>query len=94
MKWFTWGAVAALIGISVFVLPAGASLYTIPQGGTAFIGEQGIDISQTGVIRYAKIGWFGTMSNGTAGDPIATTSVDDTNNFYIAPPIFESRTGP
>jgi hypothetical protein len=94
LKWFTWCAIASLIGISLVVLPAGASLYTIPKGGTAFIGEQGLDISQTGVIRYAKIGWFGAMSNGTAGDPIVTTSVDDTNNFYIAPSIFEGRTGP
>jgi hypothetical protein len=94
LKWFTWCAIAALIGISLVVLPASASLYTIPKGGTAFIGEQGLDISQTGVVRYAKIGWFGTMSNGTAGDPIMATSVDDTNNFYIAPSIFEGRTGP
>ncbi|MEI6292366.1 MAG: DUF3821 domain-containing protein [Methanomicrobiales archaeon] len=94
LKWFAWSAVAALIGISVFVLPAGASLYTIPQGGTAFIGEQGLDISQTGVIRYAKIGWFGVGNNGTTGEPVATTSVDDTNNFFIAPSTFTGRTGP
>jgi len=94
LKWFTWGAVAALIGISVLVLPAGASLYTIPQGGTAFIGEQGLDISQTGVVRYAEIGWFGTVSNGTSGESVATTSVDDVNNFYIDPTIFNGRTGP
>ncbi|MCU0631262.1 MAG: DUF3821 domain-containing protein [Methanoregulaceae archaeon] len=94
VKWLTWCAVVAFIGIPLFVLPASGSLYTIPQGGTAFIGEQGLDISQTGVIRYEKIGWFGTGRNGTSGDPLATVSVEDTNNFYIDPLTFGGRTGP
>lgn len=86
--------VAIFIGILLFVLPASGALFTVPQGGTAFIGEQGLDITQTGAMSNSMIGWFGTGNNFITGAPAATTSVDNAKNFYIAPAIFSGRTGP
>jgi hypothetical protein len=59
-----------------------------------FIGEQGLDITQTGATGNSMIGWFGTVSNVSTSAPTATTSVDNANNFYIAPVIFSGKTGP
>ena len=87
-------AVMALLGTLVLVLPASGALFTIPRGGTAFIGEQGLDITQTGTTSSTMIGWFGNGNNGTYGVPVATTSVGDAKNFYIAPSVFSGKTGP
>ena len=84
----------ALLGTLVLVLPASGALFTIPRGGTAFIGEQGLDITQTGTTSSTMIGWFGNGNNGTYGVPVATTSVGDAKNFYIAPSVFSGKTGP
>ncbi len=86
--------IATFFGILLFVLPASAALFTVPQGGTAFIGEQGLDITQTGTTSNSMIGWFGTGNNFISGAPAATTSVDNAKNFYIAPAIFNGKTGP
>jgi len=94
LKRFTWCALAALIGTLLVVLPVSGALFTIPQGGTTFIGEQGLDITQTGATSASTIGWFGTVSNVSTSAPSATTSVDNAKNFYIAPSIFVGKTGP
>jgi hypothetical protein len=86
--------VVALIGTLLFMVPASGSISTVPQGGTAFIGEQGLDINQTGATSNTMIGWFGTGNNFITGAPAATTSVDNAKNFYVAPSIFVGRTGP
>jgi len=93
VEWFTWCGVVALIGTLLIVLPVSGALFTIPEGGTAFIGEKGLDITQTGATSNSMIGWFGTQDNGTSGEPSAKTSVDDAKNFYIAPAIFSNKTG-
>jgi hypothetical protein len=94
LKRFTWCAVAILFGALLIMLPVSGSISTVPQGGTAFIGEQGLDINLTGATTNTMIGWFGTVSNVTTSAPSATTSVDNAKNFYVAPSIFVGRTGP
>ncbi|MEI7432859.1 MAG: DUF3821 domain-containing protein [Methanomicrobiales archaeon] len=94
LKRFTWCAVGAFIGTLLIMLPVSGSISTVPQGGMAFIGEQGLDISQTGAATNSMIGWFGTASNVSTSAPSATTSVDNAKNFYIAPSVFVGRTGP
>jgi hypothetical protein len=89
-----WCIVAVLIGMVLMVLPVSGALFTITQGSTAFIGEQGLDISQTGALSNTKIVWFGPGTNVSSGAPSATVSVDDAKNFYIAPSIFSGKTGP
>ena len=63
-----------------------------PQGGTAFIGEQGLDIGATGVTTGSTIAWFGSQSVST-GAPTTTYVVDDASNYYIAPSQFQGKTG-
>lgn len=93
VNWLKLSIVAALIAAVLLIFPASGGLFTIPQGGTAFIGEQGLDITQTGANSSSSIGWFGT-GNVTSDAPAARVFVDDTKNFYIAPATFASKTGP
>jgi hypothetical protein len=86
--------VVALVGTLLLMSPASGAISTVPQGGTAFIGEQGLDINQTGATSGATLGWFGPGNNFITGAPAATTSVDNAKNFYVAPSIFTGRTGP
>ena len=82
------------LGILLLALPASAGLYTILPGGTVFVGERNLDVSQTGLESTAKIGWFGSTGNSTPGAPLAKATVEDAKNFYIDPSIFSGRTGP
>ncbi|HTY14496.1 MAG TPA: DUF3821 domain-containing protein [Methanoregulaceae archaeon] len=77
----------------VLVVPAMAALNTIPGGGTAFIGEQGLDITQTGAKSGSTIAWYSGSSNVGSGAPTATVVVDDASSFYIAPTTFSGKTG-
>jgi hypothetical protein len=78
----------------LMVLPVSGALFTITQGSTAFIGEQGLDVTQTGALSNTKIAWFAPGINVSSGAPSATVSVDDAKNFYIAPSVFNGKTGP
>jgi len=91
--WYTLCSIAVVVSLLLLILPASGGLFTIPQGGTAFIGEQGLDITQTGVASATKIGWFGNSSNVTTDAPVATVTVDNAGNFFIDPAIFSSKTG-
>jgi hypothetical protein len=77
----------------ILVVPVVAALNTIPGGGTAFIGEQGLDITQTGAKSGATIAWYSGSSNVGSGAPTATVVVDDASSFYIAPSTFSGKTG-
>ncbi len=94
LEWRNFCIVLALTMILVLVLPASGAIYTVPPGGTVFIGEQGLDINQTGATSNTMIGWFGPGNNFITGPPATTTSVDNAKNFYIAPSIFGGKTGP
>lgn len=73
---------------------ASAAINTIPRGGDVFVGEQGLDISATGVTSGAQIGYFGTGGNVQSASPTATVTVPDAGNFYCAPADFSGMTGP
>jgi hypothetical protein len=85
--------IVVVISVSLLILPVNGGLFTIPQGGTAFIGEQGLDITTAGVNSATKIGWFDLSTNITNDPPVATVTVDDAKNFYVDPAIFVSKTG-
>jgi hypothetical protein len=82
-----------VISASLLIIPVSGGLFTIPQGGTAFIGEQGLDITTAGVNSATKIGWFDLSANITTDPPSATVTVDDAKNFFVDPAIFVSKTG-
>ena len=85
--------VALMVLPFLLVMPALAALNTIPGGGTAFIGEQGLDITQTGAKSGSTIAWYSGSSNVGSGAPTATVVVDDASSFYIAPSTFSGKTG-
>jgi hypothetical protein len=87
-------AIAAFLTIALFVLPVSGALFTVPGGGTAFIGEQGLDITRTGAMSNSNVGWFGTTNDLSLAAPLATTSVDDAKDFMIDPMVFGGKTGP
>jgi hypothetical protein len=84
---------ALLVFSVLLVIPVMASLNTIPVGGTAFIGEQGLDITATGVKSGSTIAWYSGSSNVGSGAPTATVTVDNPSAFYIAPVTFTGKTG-
>ena len=79
--------------LAVAIAPVTAGLNTIPPSGTIFLGEDGLDISATGVPATTTIVWYGT--GGTIGSaPSATVFVTDPTSFYVSPVLFEGKTGP
>lgn len=92
MKHVIPGCIAVLACI-LMVLPAAGALNTIPQGGTVFIGEQGLDITATGVTSGSNIAWYGPGGSVT-NVPQATVTVDNAGSFYVIPATFQGKTGP
>lgn len=85
--------IACAIALSLLAMPVTAAINTIPLGGTAFIGEEGLDIRATGVTTGSTIAWFGN-ANVQTGAPPTTYIVDNADNYYIAPTAFIGKTGP
>jgi Domain of unknown function (DUF3821) len=85
--------IAVLVTGVFLVSPVVAALNTIPMGGTAFIGEQGLDITATGAKSGSSIAWFTGSANVATGAPAAVVTVDDPSNFYVAPLSFSGKTG-
>jgi hypothetical protein len=85
--------IACIVATALLAMPVAASISTVPQGGTAFIGEQGLDIVATGVATGSTIAWFGN-ANVQTGAPTTTYLVDDAGNYYISPSAFTGMTGP
>ena len=82
-----------IMGVLLATSVVSAAVNTVPQGGTVFIGEQGLDITATGVTTGSRIVWYG--HGGTpATVPVLTLTVDDAANFYVSPVLFGERTGP
>lgn len=84
--------VAVLLAILAF--PACADIWTVPSGGTVFIGEEGLDITATGIVAGDEIGWWGPT--GTPGSTPAQQkiTVSDPSWFYVSPVSFSGYTGP
>jgi len=82
-----------LLLVALLSGPVSGSLFTIPQGGNVFLGEQGLDITQAGVNSSAQIGWFRNGANVATDTPDTRVTVDDAQNFYVDPAIFGSKTG-
>lgn len=79
--------------MAFLAMPVTAAINTVPQGGTAFIGEQGLDIRSTGVTTGSTIAWFGN-ANVETGAPTTNYLVDDAGSYYISPSAFTGKTGP
>ncbi len=87
-----WVVIVVIAG-AFLVLPASAGIATIPRAGTTFLGEQGLDLTGTGVVTGGQIAWWGTGVSLSL-PPSDIQSVSDATNFYIDPSVFATETGP
>lgn len=75
------------------VLPAMAAWGTISAGEWVFIGEEGLDITETGITAGSQIAYYG--QGGSVSDvPAAQVTVADPSSFYVMPSVFLGKTGP
>ena len=87
-----WGL--ALVSLCLLIGPALAAgaFTTIQQGGTVFIGEQGLDI--TGALGSdSSIGWWASGAAIATSSPDSQMQVTTPSNFYVSPSSFGSYTG-
>jgi len=87
-----WGL--ALFSLCLLIGPALAAgaFTTIQQGGTVFIGEQGLDI--TGALGSdSSIGWWASGAAIATSSPDSQMQVTTPSNFYVSPSSFGSYTG-
>ncbi|MDD1717926.1 MAG: DUF3821 domain-containing protein [Methanoregulaceae archaeon] len=87
-----WVAIVVIAG-ALLVFPASAGIATITRAGTTFLGEQGLDLTGTGVVTGGQIAWWGTGVSLSL-PPSDIQSVADATNFYIDPALFATETGP
>ena len=83
-----------LICMCLIVVPAmAAGAYTtIPQGGTVFIGEQGLDVT-TAMGGDTAIGWWASGAAIATSSPDVQMQVTPLSNFDISSVAFGQHTG-
>jgi len=64
----------------------------VPPGGTVFLGEEGIDISASGIEPGGQIGWWAPGSQRSSA-PTELISVSSPQSFYISPTQFSGKEG-
>jgi hypothetical protein len=84
--------IALSAALLLCAVPAAAAINTIPSSGTVFIGEEGLDITATGITPGSQIAWYGSGGSVTSV-PSATVTVADPTDFYISPSTFAGKTG-
>ena len=79
--------------ITLLAVPAMAGAYTtIQQGGTVYVGEQGLDIT-TALGGDTSIGWWASGAAIATSSPDYQVPVSSSSNFYVSPSPFEQYTG-
>jgi hypothetical protein len=79
--------VGCLSSASVF-----ADTAVIPEAGTVFVGEEGIDISASGLSDGDRIAWWAAGSKRDA-EPTLTEIISNAHSYYIMPALFGEATG-
>ena len=91
MKNSVIGLVCLLVGV-LCTCQVHADLKTIGPGGTVFLGEEGLDISATGVMDGGQIGWWAPGSSRSS-DPTELMTVSSPESFYVSPSAFSGKEG-
>lgn len=91
MKNSVIGLVCLLVGV-LCTCQVHADLKTIGPGGTVFLGEEGLDISATGVMDGGQIGWWAPGSSRSS-DPTELMTVSSPDSFYVSPSAFSGKEG-
>lgn len=84
----------AILGISLVVFPASATLTQILQGNTVFLGEEGLDITLAASTN-PQIGWWASGAAIATSSPDATYPLSDATkaSFAVTPSTFGSHLG-
>ncbi len=77
----------------LFTVSTTADISTIPERGTVYIGEEGLDITACGVFQGDTIGWW-SEGRQTTNEPSDLITISDPTSFYISPILFTDKTGP
>lgn len=86
-------ALVLLCLAALVAFPVSAAITGVPSGGTVFIGEQGLDITATGVTPGAQIARFGAGGNVQTDAPSDLVTVTDPASFFVSPAQFGGGTG-
>lgn len=84
-----------IISLILILFIAGAAVgdgNQIPPGGTVFLGEEGIDISASGIEPGGQIGWWAPGSQRSS-TPTELITVSSPQNFYVSPTQFSGKEG-
>jgi hypothetical protein len=89
-----WGGLA-LVSLCLLIGPALASgaYTTIQQGGTVFIGEQGLDITSALGTTDSAIGWWASGAAIATSSPDSQMPITSRTDFYVSPSAFGQYTG-
>jgi len=69
-----------------------ADISVIPESGTVFVGEEGIDISACGISDGAHIAWWAPGSNRD-GEPTLIETISNVHSYYVMSAVFEEAIG-
>lgn len=72
--------------------PSTALLNVVPVGGTVFVGEQGIDITQA-IGTDSRIGWWASGAVVGTSAPDQTVTIPNPTSFFVTPSAFAPYTG-
>jgi len=84
---------ACLAVAASLAAPAAAAVADVPTGSTVFVGEQGLNITATGIAPGGQIARFGAGGNIQTDAPSDVMAVSDPTSFYVAPGTFATATG-
>lgn len=76
----------------LMIVPVTAGYTTITQGGTIFIGEEGLDVTAA-IGGDTAVGWWGPGSAIATTSPEAQVVVSNPTSFDVTPSVFSSHTG-
>lgn len=86
-------AILLIAGAGLLMAPAMAGGYTtVSQGGTVFLGEQGLDVSAA-LGSDISIGWWASGAAIATSSPDSKVQISSPSDFYVSPMQFGSNTG-
>ncbi|PWR69762.1 hypothetical protein DLD82_17035 [Methanospirillum stamsii] len=82
----------ALLFLALISVPCIGELTSIRAGGTVFLGEEGLDITASGVVDGDRIGWWAPGSSVTS-EPTDVVTISSPDSFYVSPSTFSGKEG-
>jgi len=82
-----------IVSAGLLMVPAMAGGYVnVPQGGTVFLGEQGLNVAAA-LGNDTSIGWWASGAAIATSSPDSLVQITSPSSFYVSPTQFGSNTG-